>query len=500
MPVKLNNNYIILLDCIKVSSQRKNLNTINSSAIFILDASNQEATQKESMKNIIGIFREGRSKRGEKRVAVTPDVAKQIVGWGHKLIVQPSHHPITNEEKRAFKDSEYKKVGALIEEDLSRADLIFGLKEIHITRILSDKAYLFFSHTYKGQIKNRPMLKKLLEKKATVIDYELIRDEKNIRLITAFTYNAGYAGMVDTLWTLGKRLKLKGIENPFEVIPQAIEGQDLASVKKIISKVEKQIELKGTPTNKPPVIVCFLGKGKTAHGAREIFNIFPHEDVNISQLEDIYKSGSRKKVYALHIDVEHIYRFKKEFAEKKEYYDSLSIRAKRQFYIDNPIYFESNLDKILPYITVLMNCIIWSQKYPRTVTKELMNDIYQKHKSLIAIGDITCDPNGSIEFSKETWFDNPVYVYNPVTMESTDGFEGKGIAVMAVTNLPCEFSADASREFGEDLSPFLKDIVQANYKDSLELSKLPPEIKRAVIMWKGNFTKNYEYMKKYLPE
>ena len=51
------------------------------------------------MLNIIGIMREGISKRGEKRVAITPSFARAIVEWGHKLIVQSAKHPKTNEIK-----------------------------------------------------------------------------------------------------------------------------------------------------------------------------------------------------------------------------------------------------------------------------------------------------------------------------------------------------------------------------------------------------------------
>jgi alpha-aminoadipic semialdehyde synthase len=127
-----------------------------------------------------------------------------------------------------------------------------------------------------------------------------------------------------------------------------------------------------------------------------------------------------------------------------------------------------------------------------------MKNIYSTHKTLIAIGDITCDPNGSIEFSKETYIDNPVYIYNPISENIKDGFEGKGIAVMAVTNLPCEFSTDASNEFSENLRPFLKQIVSARYDGELNESNLPDEIKRAVILWKGQFVKKYSYMKEYI--
>jgi len=166
--------------------------------------------------------------------------------------------------------------------------------------------------------------------------------------------------------------------------------------------------------------------------------------------------------------------------------------------MENSNSFESNLDTVLPFVTVLMNCVSWSREFPRSVAKKMAQDIYSKNKTLIAIGDITCDPKGSIEFSKETWIDNPVYIYNPEDESIQDGFEGNGIAVMAVTNLPCEFSSDASNEFSENLKPFLYAIVSANYKNSLNDSNLPDEIKRAVIMWKGRFTKRYSYMNEYI--
>ena len=84
-------------------------------------------------------------KKGEKRVAVTPDFAAEIVKKGYKLIVQPAKNPSTGEIKRAFHDDDYLKAGAEINEDLSKTDVIFGLKEIPIKRILPEKAYLLFS-------------------------------------------------------------------------------------------------------------------------------------------------------------------------------------------------------------------------------------------------------------------------------------------------------------------------------------------------------------------
>lgn len=450
------------------------------------------------MNNTIGILREAINKKGEMRVALTPAYTADMIKKGYRLIVQPAKNPETGEIKRAFEDKEYLEAGAEINEDLSGAEVIFGLKEIPVKRILPEKTYFLFSHTYKGQLKNREMLKAFIDLRTTVIDYELVRNENNHRLITAFTYNAGYAGMVDTLWALGQRLNVKGIENPFENIPQAIEGEDLQSIKDLIKETGKKIIEEGTPDEIPPVIVCFLGKGKTSSGAQQILDLLPVREIAPDQLEEVFHNGSRNKVYKLILTINEMYRLKAGEGIDMEAYMKLNKKQKRQHYLLNPEFYETNLDKVLPYISVLMNCILWDPKYPRALPKSLMKENFKKNRNLIAIGDITCDPNGSVEFSMETWIDDPVYVYNPLSETIRMGFEGEGIAVMSVTNLPCEFSGDASRQFSKDLSPFLDAVISADYRGSLENSGLPPEIKKAVLIWKGSFTDDFFYMNNYI--
>src|SRR5690606_35025597 len=127
-----------------------------------------------------------------------------------------------------------------------------------------------------------------------------------------------------------------------------------------------------------------------------------------------YNSGSRNKVYKLILTIDDIYKLKKDAPVDKEIYSSLSKREREHHYNVQPDFYESKMGEILPYITVLMNCVVWAYNYPRSVTKKLMRDVYKKSKTLTAIGDITCDPNGSIEFSKEMWIHNPVYMYNPL--------------------------------------------------------------------------------------
>lgn len=448
------------------------------------------------MPNTIAIRREDLSKKGEKRVAIPPSLVPSMTDLGSTVIVQSNIHPKTREEKRAFSDQAYLACKAKIQEDISAADIIFGLKEVDIPHILPNKVYLIFSHTHKGQVKNRSMLRTLVERNVTLIDYELVVDDAKNRILTSFTFFAGYAGMIDSIWTFGQRMAMRNISHPFSNIPQSVEWQNLDQFKKEISAIGEQIKKHGTPEELPPMICCFLGNGKTSSGAQEIFDLLPHTSIAIDQLPEIFEKGSRQQLYKLVLDIPQLYRLKAHsHLSNKEWSDSELFGL----YLQNPNEFESNLDQVFPYCSMMMNCILWSPEYPRLISRQQAHDWYSEYPHLEVIGDITCDPEGAIQFSKETWIDQPVFIYNPMNQDSSFGFEGEGIAVMAVTNLPCEFPTDASELFGQHLSPLLPGIVQADLQAAtVSLSGFPPAIQEATILWKGNFTEKYAYMNAYL--
>lgn len=52
----------------------------------------------------------------------------------------------------------------MITEDISKANIILGIKEVPESALLNDKTYVFFSHTHKGNKKNMPMLQNILDK------------------------------------------------------------------------------------------------------------------------------------------------------------------------------------------------------------------------------------------------------------------------------------------------------------------------------------------------
>jgi len=69
---------------------------------------------------------------------------------------------------------------------------------------------------------------------------------------------------------------------------------------------------------------------------------------------------------------------------------------------------------------------------------------------------------------------------------------------MAVDNLPAEISLESSLFFSQVLKPFITAIAHADFSGSFENCLLPAEIKRAVILFRGQFTPAYEYMNAFI--
>jgi saccharopine dehydrogenase (NAD+, L-lysine-forming) len=118
---------------------------------------------------------------------------------------------------------------------------------------------------------------------------------------------------------------------------------------------------------------------------------------------------------------------------------------------------------------------------------------------LRVIGDISCDIEGSMECTVRTTLpDDPVFVYLPASGEINSGVAGDGVVVMAVDILPSELPHDASVEFSRVLKSYVPAIAGADYSQPFEQLDLPPEIKRAVIVYHGQLTPDYTYLAKFL--
>ena len=435
-------------------------------------------------KAIIGIRREDKNK-WERRAPLTPGhVNKFICDQGIEVRVQPS-------SIRTFKDEEYRNFGADITEDLSGCNVVFGIKEMPADFFSSKGTYVFFSHTIKGQKYNMPILAALMERACQLIDYENITDASGRRLIF-FGNHAGLAGMIDTLWALGKRLRSDGIKNPFEKVKPAHEYEDLEEAKLAVSEVGLEIADGGLPRALSPFVCGFAGYGNVSSGAQEIYDLLPVHTLEPHELVSLHDSNKRPAGTL----------FKVVFREE---HMVAPIRRGAEFvlqdYYDHPEKYGSIFERYIPYLTVLMNCIYWAPRYPRLLTNQLLRKMWKADKKprLKVIGDISCDVEGAIQACvKSTTPDSPIFVYDPEKECALDGWQGDGPVILAVDNLPCELPRESSRDFSATLVPFVTAMAREDYSADFEQCTLPDEIRKAAILWKGGLTPDYAYLKKFL--
>lgn len=433
-------------------------------------------------KNTIGIRIEDKN-QWERRVSIIPELVRAIrEEHGVDVLVQPS-------AIRIFTDEEYRAAGAVLDESLARASVIFGVKEIPPQLLEAQKTYIFFSHTVKGQACNMPMLRKLMELGCTLIDYEKIADEAGRRLVF-FGRHAGLAGMIDTLWALGRRLEWEGIPNPFTMIQQAYHYRDLDEAREAVSVAGEAVRREGLHESLQPLSFAFTGYGNVSLGAQEIFDLLPFREVSPKDLPGLENSGERHLLY------------KAVFREADMVVPNSEETAfNLQDYYTHPKGYRSVFHDYLEHLTAVVNGIYWEQKYPRLVTRNHLRKLFERDASprLRIISDISCDVEGSIECTlKVTTPDQPVFVYNPLSGEINDDWGGRGVVVLAVDNLPCELSRDSSIYFSGALAPFIPAILAEDFTVEFEKSALPQEIKRAMILCRGELTPHYQYLKNHL--
>jgi alpha-aminoadipic semialdehyde synthase len=434
------------------------------------------------MNNKVGIRYEDRFEL-ERRVAITPALLKQLKEKeGLEFFVEKS-------EKRIFTDEEFAAAGAEIVDDVRpHTPVIFGVKEMPSGYFEPNKTYIFFSHTIKGQAYNMPLLKEMIEKKINLIDYEKIANDNGQRLIF-FGHFAGLAGMINSLWSLGLRLKAKGYDTPFAKLKQAYRYSSLEEVKAVISQIGFEIARDGLPQELNPLVIGFTGYGNVSKGAQEIAALLPLKEISPAELLKLKKQNNPTNVL-----------YKVVFKEKDLAKRIDGSAFELQDYYSHPEKYEGTFEQYIPEITILMNCMYWDARYPKLITKEYLQSKYDENThSLMVIGDVTCDPGGSIECTYDcTLIEDPVFVYDPKTAKVTKGAGGEGILVMAVDILPSELPRESSEAFSSALAKYVAAIVRADYSKSFDELELPAPMKRALILHNGEFTPDFQYMKEYL--
>ncbi len=439
------------------------------------------------MLNILGMRLEDKNK-WERRAPLIPKHIKELVEKHEiQFIIQSS-------SIRIFEDQEYLNAGADVSTSLDKANIIFAIKEIPLPTLKENKIYIFFSHTIKGQRRNMPMLKHILNLNSTLIDYERIVNSKGFRLIFFGNY-AGLAGMIETLRGYGQRvLAIDGVKTPFLKLKHTYEYSDLSEAKQAISNIGSEIQKNGLPEEIIPVVVGFAGYGNVSKGAQSILDLLPVIEISPTELEDFWKTKD--------FSFNHIYKsvFKEEHMVQRKDQGKFDLQ---DYYKSGLSNYEGIFSSYTPYLSILVNGIYWSEKYPRLLTKKHIRDMFQSKMPvhLRIIGDISCDIEGGIEATiKVTEPDNPMFIYDPFTEKASHDGKNEGLAIIAVDNLPCELPRESSTNFSNTLVPFIPIIAKTDFNKPFEDLALPPELKNAIIVHQGKLTPYFQYLDNFLRE
>ena len=182
----------------------------------------------------------------DNRVALSPHQVAELNKKypAHRIVVQSS-------DIRAFSDDEYREAGVEVVDDVSDADVLFGIKEAKVESLIPDKQYFFFGHIAKMQEYNRPLLQAFIRKRITFCDYEYLVDDNNLR-VCAFGWWAGVVGVYYTLRGYGLKHGLYDLPKPDRRF----------TLDRLLENL-KSIHL-------PEVRLLVTGAGRVSHGAQYV--------------------------------------------------------------------------------------------------------------------------------------------------------------------------------------------------------------------------------------
>ena len=379
------------------------------------------------------------------RVALTPPQVAELRARGLDVVVQPS-------TGRAFSDREYADLGVPLVEDVSDRQLLLGVKEVPVDKLISGKTYCFFAHVAKEQPYNQKLMRAFLDRGITHVDYEYLTDERGKRLI-AFGYWAGMVGAHNALWTYAQRT------GSFR-LPRLKDLFDYAAAKEVYAGLTL-----------PDVRVVLTGTGRVGKGAARVL-----EDMGLRRVSPAEFLGGAPGPVFTQLSV-------KDYARHP---DGRAI-DKKHFYANGADY-ESAFAPYAAVANVFINGIFWDGRAPAFFTAEEMRG---EAFNIEVIGDVTCDiaPAASVPSTLyASTIAEPVFGYDPASGRATAPYGPGVIDVMSIDNLPSELPRDASTNFG---AAFVEKILP-------EFAKAESAIlRRASVTVAGRLGPHFGYLADY---
>tara|TARA_B110000902_G_scaffold116578_1_gene136741 strand:+ start:240 stop:1442 length:1203 start_codon:yes stop_codon:yes gene_type:complete len=395
----------------------------------------------------IGIIKECKTP-SDKRVVFTP--SKCLAA---KKLYPEVEFLIQSSDVRCYSDKEYSDLGFSVVDDVSSADVLIGVKEVPIDKLIANKKYFFFSHTIKKQPYNKNLLLSILHNNIELFDHETIVDKNNNRLI-GFGYYAGVVGAYNAFRALG-------LKNDSFILPKASELKD-----------RKELNAELLKISIPDMKIVLTGKGRVGSGAKEILDFLQIKEVSISD----YLNKSFEEAVYIQIDV-------------LNYNNRIDNQTLDRFdFYKNPSEYKSTFNKFSSTSDMFIAGHYYDKNAPNLITLE---DVNLDDFKIKLIADISCDINGPIVCTiRSSTIKDPIYGYDPFSNKEVDYNQPGAITVMAVDNLPCELPRDASESFGE---MFITDVLPSFFNDDKD-----GVLQRSKMTSKGELTDKFSYLSDFI--
>ncbi len=396
----------------------------------------------------IGIIREEKNPP-DSRVPLTPSQCAYLIDkYSIDISVQCS-------SGRCYSDEEYQEMGIRLVDDVQDNDILMGVKEVPIEKLIANKMYFFFSHTIKKQAYNRKLLQAIIKNNISLVDYETLTNENGARLI-AFGRFAGIVGAHNAIMTYGWRSKKYDLK-------RMKDCKDYAEAKAHYQRLAL-----------PPIKIVVTGNGRVANGAAEVLDF-----MNIRKVspQDFISETFNEAVYTQLAP--------EDYVAKKD-----NTPFELNHFFENPAQYKSIFEPFTKQANVLINGIYWDNAAPVFFTKQ---DMKQSDFKIEVIGDVTCDiaPVSSIPSTLHaSTIADPIFGYD-VTKETVTEPHGAGtVDMMTIDNLPNEMPRDASEAFGEQfINNVLSELISPTEGGVLERARMTKD---------GNLCTRFEYLRDYL--
>jgi alanine dehydrogenase len=394
-----------------------------------------------------GILKERKSPP-DRRVVFSPD---ELIRF--KQFYQDASVKVESSDIRIFSDAQYEDQGIEISEDINDCDVLFGIKEVPIDSLISDKSYFFFSHTIKKQPYNRQLLQAILEKKIDLYDHETIVNANNRRLI-GFGRYAGIVGAYNTIRGFGIKFGL------FKLA----KAETLSGKEELINHLKRLVL--------PPLKFVITGTGKVGGGIKEILDAMKIKEVSV----DNYLTKNYAQPVYTQIDVlGYNKRIDGKVLDFKDFYE-------------NPSEYVTDFERFAKVSDIVITGHFHGNGAPDVLTREMLQS---KDCKIKVVGDVSCDINGPIACTlRSSTIAEPFYGYLPSEHKEVDVFHPAAVVVMAVDNLPCELPKDASEGFG---AMFMEHVIPAFFNDDKD-----GVLARAKMTEKGKLTPRFSYLQDFV--